>query len=142
MKSHDSRILTAESRTLSAHIKTNVGMKTVCVTTCLTFLGVPVDSYEYTHIYGKGEQWTQLLEANGYELTDIRKGRMMSVTEARKMITSSGKYGPKDYFVISACRSRDAHLMVLDGRGRYLINTAKGARFGYCRNVVHAKKLK
>ena len=126
--------LTKNHQVLSDHIKHKSGKrKTVCVSTCLSFFGVPASAYNYTD---RG------INKGGKYATDNRRGTILRRFgfAVRSRLSSVGGYdtsvgkvrakiaklddpaGTKYLAIVHGART--AHAIVLDRDGSTLIDTA------------------
>ena len=128
-----SKDLTSKYRTLNDHIVYNKRAgKTVCVTTCLNYFGIPFDSYHYTHSKSDvnafktvlRKQWSVRSRKSEFKV----KYPLPTMTALRKALKKSN-YTEDDKFIVSGVQTRSAHLMVLDGNGETIIDTAKGMKW-------------
>ena len=118
--------ITNRYRTLNDHIKHSKGTKTVCVSTCLNFFKIPFDAYHYTHTY------KNVLRKFGYSVRSKKSEfgalKHITMTKLRSNMRKS-KYGKDDYFIVVGYQSKKAHMMVLNGNGETIIDTAKGCKW-------------
>jgi hypothetical protein len=125
--------LTKKHLHLNTHINHNGGTKTVCVSTCLSYLGIRPDSYNYTSSKTNYKAYQNVIRRNGYSLRSkmtefkVKKART-TMTELKSNIRKS-KYSDKDLFVVSGIQSNSAHLMILNGDGITVIDTAPNKRW-------------
>ena len=124
--------LTHQNRVLNDHIKHSKGTKTVCVTTCLNFFKIPFDAYHYTSSDRDRHTYKNVLRKFGYSVRSKRSEfqalKYITMTKLRSNMRKS-KYGKNDYFIVSGFQSKSAHLMVLNGNGETIIDTAKGCKW-------------
>jgi hypothetical protein len=118
---------------LQNHINLNGGSKTVCVSTCLSYLGISPDSYKYTSSKGNYKAYQNVIRRNGYSLrskmTEFKvKKANTTMTQLKSNIRKSN-YSDKDLFVVSGVQSKTAHLMILNGEGKTIIDTAPNSRW-------------
>ena len=106
--------------------------KTVCVSTCLNFLGINADSYKYTSSSKHSDYWRQVVRRAGFSLRTwkpaFKKENCPTMTSLRKTLRQS-EFGADDYFLVGGYQSRCAHLMVLNGKGEIVIDTAPGKKW-------------
>ncbi len=127
--------LTKNHQVLADHIKHKSGeRKTVCVSTCLAYFGVPASAYNYTC---KG------INKRGKYATDNRRGTILrrfgfavrsrlssvggydtTVGKVRAKIAKLDDPAGTKYIAIVLNGSREAHAIVLDRDGSTLIDTA------------------
>jgi len=123
--------LTNFYRTLNDHIDHNKGRKTVCVTTCLNYFQVPFDSYHYTSSKNNYQAYKNVLRrywSVRSRKSEFKIAKYPTMTELRSMLKKSN-YTENDKFIVSGFQSTSAHLMVLDGNGETIIDTAKGCKW-------------
>ena len=126
-----SKDLTAFYKTLYDHIDHNGGRKTVCVTTCLNYFKVPFDSYHYTSSGSNIQAYKNVLRRHWSvrsRKSEFKVSKFPTMTQLRSMMKKSN-YTDKDKFIVSGFQSKSAHLMVLDGNGETIIDTAKGMKW-------------
>lgn len=118
---------TANNRTIRKHIDHNGGRKTVCVSTCLNFFGIKDDQYHYTSSKTNVQAYITVLRRFGYSVrskkSEFKAMKYPTMTQLRKEMKKSS-YTASDYFVVSGVQRTKAHLMVLDGNGNTIIDTA------------------
>lgn len=123
---------TSNHRVLSAHVRHSKGTKTVCVSSCLSFFGIKPETYSYTSSEKNIQAYIGVLRRNGYSVrskkSEFKAMNGCTMTTLRRNMKKS-KYTAKDYFVVSGYQSKKAHLMVLDGNGETVIDTAKGMKW-------------
>ena len=118
---------------VTEHIKYNSGTKTVCVSTCLSFFGIEPHTYNFTSSDSNLFAYDNVLRRNGLGVRSrmsefkIKKG-VSSMTFLLSNIKSSN-YTEKDYFIVSGIQSKCAHLMVVNGLGEVVIDTAPKKRW-------------
>jgi len=110
---------------MNDHIQyANGKSKTVCVTTVLTALGVPIGNFKYTW-NGKKNTWKQILNRHGFSvrsrLSRLPKG--CTVGKARKFIAKL-QDPPGTFYAVSV----QGHLLLLGNEGQTLIDTAPRKR--------------
>jgi len=123
--------VTSKYQVLSDHIRHAKGSKTVCVATCLSYFGIPIDSYHYTSSNGNinafktvlRKQWSVRSRKSQFKIS-----KRPTMTELRRMLKKS-EYTNNDKFIVSGINSTSAHLMVLDGNGETIIDTARGCKW-------------
>ena len=123
---------TMQNRTLQDHIKHGKGSKTVCVTTCLNFFNIPFDAYHYTSSDKDIFTYKNVLRRFGWSVrskkSEFKALKSITMTQLRINMKKS-IYGNGDYFIVSGCQSKKAHLMVLNGNGETVIDTAEGMKW-------------
>ena len=124
--------VTNKYQVLNEHINHSKGIKTVCVTTCLNFFNIPMDGYSYTSSKKNMQVYKDVLRRFGYSVRSRRSqfkvSKFPTMTELRSMLRKS-EYGAENYFIVSGFQSKSAHLMVLNGNGDTIIDTAKGKKW-------------
>ena len=126
--------LTARNLSLKDHVyyKSN-SAKTVCVTTCLNFFNIPINSYKYTSSFKNKEAYKNVLRRNGYSVRSrntelkVKKGGI-TLTQLKRNIKVSN-YTENDLFIVYLFQSKTAHLIVLNGNGNTIIDTAPKCRW-------------
>ena len=118
--------------TLTDHIKHSKGSKTVCVTTCLNFFKIPFDAYHYTSSDRDVHTYKNVLRKFGYSVrskkSEFKALKFITMTKLRSNMRKS-KYGKDDYFIVVGYQSKKAHMMVLNGNGETIIDTALGFKW-------------
>ena len=99
--------------------------KTVCVTACLTALGVPFDSYHYTG-GAKDSRRESILRKNGYCVRSRMSalGKQKTVGNARKVIRKLADPADTYYLLVVKTGKRDSHALLLDRQGLTVVDTA------------------
>ena len=123
---------TRNNRTLEDHINHNKGTKTVCVTTCLNFFNIPFDSYHYTSSDRNIYTYKNVLRRFGWSVrsrkSEFKALKPITMTQLRRNMKKS-EYTENDFFIVSGYQSKCAHLMVLNGNGETVIDTAEGKKW-------------
>lgn len=126
---------TNKHRVLNNHIRHKSGAsKTVCVSACLSFFGIHPDKYSYTSSLRTINSYEGVMRRHGYGLRSrksefkVQKYNKTTMTALRKAIKAS-KYTRDDFFLVSGVQRKAGHLMVLNGMGETIIDTAKGKRW-------------
>ena len=124
--------LTRQNRTINKHINHQKGTKTVCVTTCLNFFGIPFDAYHYTSSDRNINAHRNVLRRFGYSVrsrkSEFKALKPITMTQLRRNMKKS-KYTASDLFIVSGYQMKKAHLMVLNGEGETIIDTAVGMKW-------------
>jgi hypothetical protein len=60
--------------------------------------------------------------------SEFKIGKYPTMTQLRAMLKKSD-YKDSDKFIVSGFQSKSAHLMVLDGNGDTIIDTARGCKW-------------
>ena len=124
--------LTRKHHKLYDHVNHNKGTKTVCVTTCLNFFNIPMDGYTYTSSNKNVHAYINVLRKFGYSVrsrkSEFKASKFPTMTELKKNMRKSN-YTENDFFVVSGFQAKMAHLMVLDGNGKTIIDTAPKSKW-------------
>jgi hypothetical protein len=124
--------VTNQYRVLDNHINHSKGAKTVCVSTCLNYFGISPDKYHYTSSKNDIQAWKNVLRRHGVSVrsrrSEFKTSKFPTMTEIRARLKKSS-YTSRDRFVVTGYQSKSGHLMVLDGDGNTIIDTAKGMRW-------------
>jgi hypothetical protein len=135
---------TLKNKKINNHIKYGGGVKTVCVSTCLSFFGVQPNTYHYTSSPSNISAYENVLRRNGFSVRSrmtefkIKKG-VSTMTFLLTMLKKSD-YTVSDYFIVCGEQSTCAHLMVVNGIGEVIIDTAPKKRWKV-RNVRFVNKM-
>jgi len=102
--------------------------KTVCVTACLTYFGVPVDGFHYSGSVHDSRR-EAILRRHGYAVRSrkSRMGKATTIGALRKIIPTWEDPAGTKYLVIVQ-GSGYCHAMVLDQSGTTVIDTAPRKR--------------
>ena len=123
---------TLKNRTLLDHINHNKGTKTVCVTTCLNFFNVPFDAYHSTSSDKNLHTYINVLRRFGWSVrskkSEFKALKFITMTELRRNMKKS-KYTENDFFIVAGYQRKEGHLMVLNGNGDKVIDTAEGKKW-------------
>ena len=124
--------LTSRFRTINKHINHSKGTKTVCVTTCLNFFKIPFDAYHYTSSKKNVHTYKNVLRRFGWSVrskkSEFKALKPITITQLRRNMRRS-EYTSEDYFIVHAYQSKAAHLMVFNGNGETVIDTAEGMKW-------------
>tara|TARA_R110000851_G_scaffold324515_1_gene491863 strand:+ start:261 stop:674 length:414 start_codon:yes stop_codon:yes gene_type:complete len=124
--------LTRQHRELNDHIYYGKGSKTVCVSTCLSFFNIPSNAYTYTSSDKNIFTYKNVLRKFGYSVrsrrSEFKALKIITMTQLRRNMKKS-IYTKNDYFIVSGYQTKKAHLMVLDGNGETIIDTAEGMKW-------------
>lgn len=121
-------------RKITEHIMYGRGTKTVCVSTCLSYLGIAPDQYSYTSSAKNIKAYENVLRKFGYSVRSratefkLKKYHQTTMTELKQAIRKS-KYGKTDLFLVHGIQSKSAHLMILNGNGEMIIDTAPNKKW-------------
>tara|TARA_R100000951_G_scaffold57120_1_gene47969 strand:+ start:647 stop:1063 length:417 start_codon:yes stop_codon:yes gene_type:complete len=126
--------LTYRNVKIKKHITHNSGgTKTVCVSTCLSFFGIHPREYHYTSSKSNIFAYKNVMRKNGLSVrsrvTEFKVKKHVTTMSQLKRSMRASDYGAKDFFIVSGVQSKVAHLMVLDGNGNIIIDTARGKRW-------------
>ena len=118
----------AETVVLATHVRRSNGTeKTVCVTACLTSLGIPVGAFRNTW-NGRRNTWDGVLRRNGYavrsRLSQLPKG--CTVGKARKLIAN--RIAQRDPAGTRYLIAVPGHLIMLNAQGQTVVDTAPRKR--------------
>jgi hypothetical protein len=123
---------TAKHRKLYDHLQYGKGTKTVCVSTCLSFFGIAPHLYTYTSSNKNQKSYENVLRKFGYGVrsraTEFKLKKSRSLSIVKRQIAKSD-YTSKDFFILHTCKSTAGHLIVVDGTGSVVIDTAEGGRW-------------
>ena len=124
--------LTRKHLKINDHIDHTKGSKKVCVSTCLNFFGIPMDGYSYTSSHKNINAYMNVLRRFGYSVrsrkSEFKALKFPTMTQLKSNMRKS-KYGVNDYFVVSGFQAKVAHLMVLNGNGDTIIDTAPKSKW-------------
>ncbi len=124
--------LTRQHQTINKHINHQKGRKTVCVTTCLNFFGIPFDAYHYTSSDKDKFTYKNVLRRFGYSVrsrkSEFKALKPITMTQLKRNMKKS-KYTASDLFIVCGYQRKCAHLMVLNGEGETIIDTAVGMKW-------------
>jgi len=121
-------VRTATTVVLSDHVRrANGTVKTVCVTACLTSLGIPVTAFRNTY-NGRRNTWDSVLRRNGYAVRS-RKSQLpkgCTVGKARTLIAN--RIAPRDPAGTRYLIAVPGHLLMLNAQGQTVVDTAPRKR--------------
>lgn len=124
---------TQKNRKIKNHIKYNSGTKTVCVSTCLSFFGIEPDTYHYTSSKSNVYAYDNVLRKNGFSVRSKASEFKLKphVTSKTDLLTNIRKssYTEKDFFIVSCIQRTTAHLIVVNGLGKVVIDTSPNGRW-------------
>ena len=119
---------TQNHRQIVEHIKYGKGMKTICVSTCLSYLGINANQYTYTTSSRNMKAYENVLRKFGYAVrsraTEFKVRKYYSTMTALKQAIRRSKYGEADMFLVHGVQRKSAHLMIINGNGEMVIDTA------------------
>jgi len=109
----------------------NGNAKTVCVSSCLMYFGIRPNKYHYTGTTKNRFAYKQILRRLGYNVrsrkSEFKIGKfskdMPTMTELKSRLRKSN-YTDNDKFLVCGFQKGSAHLMVLDGKGDIIVDTA------------------
>ncbi len=126
---------TQQSQQLSDHVKTAKGIKTVCVSTCLNFLGISADTYKYTSTKTDRMAYKGVMRRKGLSVRSRKselkvggKNGYPTMTKVKSNLRKSA-YGRNDLFMVIGYQKKCAHMMILNGEGNVVIDTAPGMKW-------------
>lgn len=99
-------------------------IKSVCVTACLTALGVPLNSYHYTG-HANCSRRESILRRNGYCVRSRMSalGKQKTVGNARKVIRKLNDPAGTYYLVVVVYGGK-GHALLLNDEGQTVVDTA------------------
>jgi hypothetical protein len=119
---------TIANKKIVEHIRYGNGIKTVCVSTCLNYFGIAPDRYRYTTSHRNMTAYHNVLRKAGYSvrsrITEFRVKKYHTTMTALKAEIKRSKYGKNDMFIVSGVQTKSAHLMIVNGDGNIVIDTA------------------
>jgi hypothetical protein len=98
-----------------------------CVAAVLDYLGVPNETYIYTSVRGKRKLYEEILEKNGYTLVKDMRVTGKSVSVALRELRKLG-YTSTDRVIILSSNKSKAHILLVNGAGQRIIDTAPRVR--------------
>jgi hypothetical protein len=115
-------------RQIADHIKYGKGTKTVCVSTCLSYLGIDANQYTYTSSSTNCTAYENVLRRFGYavrsRISEFKVKKYSTTMTALKQAIRKSNYTESDLFLVSGVQMKSAHLMILNGLGEMVIDTA------------------
>ena len=99
----------------------------VCVAAVLDYLGIPIESYQYTAVRGDRKRYLTVLKENGFKLTVDDRLNGLSLAQALKRFNKLG-YKGGDRVIILTSNKRSAHLLLVNSSGYRIIDTAPRCR--------------
>lgn len=112
---------------LNNHITHKSGKrKTVCVTACLTALGVPVNGFHVTGSTDKAN-WLKVLNRHGFS-TRSRKSKLGKATTIGSARNAIKRMGEDALYLVIVWGAGYCHAMVLDNAGKTIVDTAPRKR--------------
>ena len=123
---------TNRHRRLVDHIETKGGSKTVCVSTALSFFGIMPDEYRYTSSKKKVDSFVDVLRRKGYSVRSQRSKlslkKYSTTTQVRRALKRSD-FTSDDYFIFWGGQKTCGHVIVINGNGKTVIDTAPRTRW-------------
>lgn len=123
---------TIQNRMINNHITHGKGSKTVCVSTCLNFFNIPFDAYHYTSSDKNIFTYKNVLRKFGWSVrskkSEFKALKIITMTQLRRTMKKS-IYTANDFFIVSGFQTKKAHLMVLNGEGETIIDTAPNMKW-------------
>jgi len=107
--------------------------KTVCVTACLTALGIPVDSFNYTGTISK-PNYTSILGKH-FNYRSRKSSVAKTIGKARGDIK---RLNEEAYYFVVVWGSGYCHAMILDNEGKTVIDTAPRSKDKRKIHSIHA----
>ena len=120
----------------------NGNKKTVCVSACLSFFDIQPTEYRYTYTKNNSFAWVNVLRRKysvRSRMSEFKITKNDTMTTLRNSMKKS-RYGVNDFFIVSGYQKTTAHLMVLNGNGETVIDTAKGMRWKIRKVMIVTKK--
>jgi len=116
------------------HIYYTGGSKTVCVSHCLAALGIHPSSYNYTSSKNDRLAYKNVLRRFGYSVASraselkVKKYGRTSYSALRGTLRKSS-YGANDRFLVVVFQRHRSHLILLNGNGEVIMDTAPKMRW-------------
>lgn len=118
---------TRKHRTLNDHIQTGSGTKTICVSTALSYFGIAPDEYRNTSSNKNVSAFIGVLRRKGYSVrsqrSKLRLKKRATTTQCRKALKKSD-FTPDDLFIFWGSQKYSGHVIVMNGEGETIIDTA------------------
>jgi len=123
---------TIKHRTLNNHIETGSGSKTICVSTSLSFFGIEPNEYRNTSSHKNMTAFVDVLRRKGYSVrsqkSKLRLKRRATTTQCRRALKKSD-FAEQDYFIFWGTQRTCGHVIVMNGNGKTIIDTAPNTRW-------------
>jgi len=108
-------------------------IQSVCVSTCLNYLGIPPTQYKYTSSNANMYAYENVLRRHNYNVRSRAsefklKKYKSTLTEIKANIRKSN-YRAKDKFLIHVINKKNSHLILIRGNGETIIDTAPAMRW-------------
>ncbi len=127
-------MITTPTRLKGHQVHASGARKTVCVTACLTALGVPVDSFHTTGTL-KTRNYLKILNRHGFSTRSRKSSLPTTIGACRKAIEKRGE--DCIYFVVVMGKGY-CHALLLDSKGQTVIDTAPRKRDKRAIHSIHA----
>lgn len=120
---------------LSKHIIHEGGRKTVCVSHCLAFFGINPNQYNYTSSNKNREAYVDVLRRFGFGVRSrvsefkCKKNGTTNLGDLQLTIKRNKAYNWSHYFIVLCHQQKAAHLIVVNGDGKVVVDTARGKRW-------------
>lgn len=107
---------------LTQHIKREKSSKTVCVSNCLGYIGVPLSAYQVTSTSRNVTAYHGVLRRNGFAVRSRKSSipKNATVGGIRKHVAKIAKKDPVGTLYIVMVWG---HLITLDGTGKTVVDT-------------------
>lgn len=134
---------TLRNRVLTNHIYyKNGSVKSVCVSTVLNFFGVSPSEYNYTSSNKNRHVYESILRRFGYSVSSVNsyiglKKSKSTLGEVRRSVKKFAK-SKGHYFLVVCEQKKTAHLVLINGAGEIVIDTAPTRRW----KVSSVKRVK
>jgi hypothetical protein len=127
-----------EVQGLESHIYRDKSSKTVCVSTVLAYFGILPNQYTVTSTNKNIRAYHGILRSFGFGVRSRKSHtkKAKSVGQLRKLLPSIAKKETED--VIAYMVMVEGHLMVLDAKGKTIVDTAPRKRDARRLIEVHA----
>lgn len=126
-------------KVVTRHIRHQGGSQTVCVSACLSYLGVDPATFHYTSSKRNRYAYENVLRRAGFGVrsrasefkvkkADRYHGSLANLSDVRARLKASD-YTAKDRFLLCLEQTTCAHLILVDGNGKTLKDTAPNKRW-------------
>lgn len=125
------------------------GHKTVCVGACLAYFKILPNQYKYNTSVRNPYHYKSILRLWGYsvkslnsklgikKLNKYNSREWLTLTKLRKRIKS--EFTSEDRFIVHVGSGKGGHVIILDGNGQTIIDTAENSRW-HVQDVVKVEK--